>query len=167
MSTSNRKFENSAVEVDHFTFAREVALRALGPRAKSRSEILDLLKKKNVDNEIAASVCDDLELHGYLNDLDFANQWVASRMRQKRASKTVIAGELRQKGVASDFIKEALLVMTDEMEYSLAQQTAEKKYRSISHEDPKVIKQKLAGLLARKGFSSSISVKVISELLAE
>ena len=155
MSTSN----------SDFSFARDLALRALGPRAKSRSEILELLKKKNVDSEIAASVCDDLEIHGFLNDLDFAHQWVESRIRQKKSSKLIIANELKTKGIDPQFISEALSHISEEQQLELAFQIASKKYRQISHLATQEIKEKIGALLARKGYPYSATAKVMEKLL--
>jgi len=142
----------------------DFALRALAPRARSRSELHDHLIKRGVESEISGGVLDSLELQGLLNDLEFAKLWVESRQRQKKISKRVIASELRQKGVAQDIIDEVLAELDDEDEYAIAFALAEKKYRASMHLDPDVSYRRIAALLARKGFGHQIMARAMNQL---
>jgi len=125
-----------------------------------------LLLKREISEEIASSVLDNLELQGLLNDLEFAGLWAESRVRQKKLSKRVIASELRVKGVAQDIIEETINGIDDEDEYQMAFALAERKYRSCSHLDPDVIYRRISGLMARKGFGHNITSRIMRELLA-
>ena len=142
------------------------ALHALAPRAKSRAELSTHLIKRGIESEVAASVLDELELQGLLNDLEFANIWSESRQRQKKLSKRVIAGELRTKGVSQDIIDEVIAKIDDDLEYQTAYALAEKKYRSARNLPPEKIYSRLAGILNRKGFSSALTARIIRELLS-
>jgi len=142
------------------------ALYALAPRAKSRAELHAHLKKRGVEDEIASSVLDDLELQGLLNDLEFAQIWSESRQRQKKLSKRVIAQELRVKGDSQDIIDETIEKIDDEDEYKIAFELASRKYRSCSHLDQEVIYRRISGLLSRKGYNHSITGRIMRELLA-
>ncbi len=119
-----------------------------------------------MEEEIASAVLDELELQGLLNDLEFAQIWSESRQRQKKLSKRVIAQELRVKGVSADIIEETIDAIDDEAEYQMAFQLADRKYRSCSHLDPDVVYRRVHGLLSRKGFSHSITARIMRELLA-
>ena len=151
--------------VDPYSFAMDSALHALAPRAKSRDELLKHLIKRGVELDTANAVLDHLELQGLLNDLEFAKLWAQSRQRQKKLSKRVIAGELRTKGVAQDVIDEVIVEIDDQTEYRLAFSLAEKKFRSCSHLEPEKIYSRVVGVLNRKGFSSSLSTRIVRELL--
>ena len=151
---------------DPYSYAETVAYYSLAPRARSRAELHQILLKRNVSEEIAISVLDNLELQGLLNDLEFAQLWSESRQRQKKLSKRVIVGELRMKGVAQDIIDEAVDSIDDEAEYAMAFQLAEKKYRSCSHLDPDVAYRRISSLLQRKGFNHSITSRIMRELVA-
>jgi len=153
-------------EADPYSFALTSAYHALAPRAKSRAELHAHLKKRGVEEEIASAVLDELELQGLLNDLEFAQIWSESRQRQKKLSKRVIAQELRVKGVSADIIEETIDAIDDEAEYQMAFQLADRKYRSCSHLDPDVVYRRVHGLLSRKGFSHSITSRIMRELLA-
>jgi regulatory protein len=143
-----------------------IALYALAPRAKSRAELHAHLTKRGVDSEIAGSVLDSLELQGLLNDLEFAKIWTESRRRQKKLSSSVIAQELRQKGVAQDIIDEVMHESDPEEEFAMAYALAERKYRSCQHLDQMVIYRRIHSLLARKGFNHQMTERIMRELLA-
>ena len=142
------------------------ALHALAPRAKSRAELSAHLQKRDISIEIADAVLDELELQGLLNDLEFANIWSESRQRQKKLSKRVIAGELRNKGVAQDIINEVIEKIDDDLEYQTAYALAEKKFRSAKDLPPEKIYGRIAGALSRKGFSTGLTSRIIRELLS-
>ena len=151
--------------VDPYSFAMDSALHALAPRAKSRDELLKHLIKRGVELETANAVLDHLELQGLLNDLEFAKLWAESRQRQKKLSKRVISSELRGKGVSQDVIDEVIEGIDDDAEYQMALSLAEKKFRTCSHLEPEKIYARVSGVLNRKGFSSSMSSRIIRELL--
>ena len=155
---------NEAEAID-FDYARDIAIRALGPRARSRMEITQLLRKKNVEDEIVTTVCDDLELHGYLNDLDFAIQWVESRARQKKVAKKIIESELRSKGINQEFISESLATISTDGEYEMGMELAAKRFRSIAHLDKDVIYRRLQSMLARKGYEMGTISRVLKEII--
>jgi regulatory protein len=157
--------KNQEVEADPYSFALTTAHYALAPRAKSRAELHAHLKKRGVEDEIAIAVLDELELQGLLNDLEFARIWSESRQRQKKLSKRSIGQELKFKGISQDLIEEVLEDIDDEEEYKMAFTLAERKFRSCSHLGDDVIYRRVHGLLSRKGFSHSITGRIIRELL--
>ena len=162
MSTSKQAASESSVLT--YSEAMDIALYALAPRARSRAELHELLLKRNVADEIAEAVLNQLELEGLLNDLEFATLWSESRQRQKKMSRRIISQELRSKGVAQDIIDEVIGAIGDDEEYARAYELAERKYRSCSHLDPEKIYGRISGLLARKGFSGGLAARIIREL---
>ncbi|MEI6649202.1 MAG: regulatory protein RecX [Actinomycetes bacterium] len=154
-----------ANSADSFSEAESIALNALAPRARSRAELHAHLLKRGVDDGVAHSVLDHLELQGFLNDLEFAKIWSESRQRQKKLSKRVIAGELRVKGVAQDIIDEVIEGIDAGAEYQMALDLAARKYRSCSHLESEVIYRRVHSVLARKGFDHSTISAVLREVL--
>ena len=153
-------------EADPYEVAKTIALNALAPRAKSRDELFKHLKKRGTDPEIADSVLDNLELYGFVNDLEFARAWRDSRQRAKKLGKRVIAKELREKGVAAHIITEVVEEIDDDLEYQKAYALAERKFRSISHLESEKIYQRISSLLARKGYGHGITSQIMRELIA-
>ena len=91
---------------DPVAAAREIALRRLSVRARSRKELAQDLKSRDVPAEAAAEVLDRFAEVGLINDAAFAEEWVESRGRRAGASR--LRQELRVKGVAEEHIAEAV-----------------------------------------------------------
>ena len=70
--------------------AREIALRRLSVRARSRKELAQDLKSRDVPAEAAAAVLDRFAEVGLIDDAAFAEEWVEARGRRSGA------GRLRQ-----------------------------------------------------------------------
>lgn len=149
---------------DPYSLAQTIALVALAPRAKSRGELFAHLRKRGVADEVANAVLYRLQEQGFINDEEFARAWVESRQRSKKLSKRVIASELRGKGVADEIIATVTSEIDDRLEYSIALGLAARKYRSISHLDPELIRRRVHGALARRGFSMSLINAVMREI---
>ena len=88
------------------------------------------------------------------------------RIACKRVSRSVLRQQLRQKGVNQEIIEEALLVVSDADELRMATELVERKARAMSRLEPEVRKRRLFGLLARKGYNTSIALRVIQDLEA-
>ena len=152
-------------EADPYSVAYTIALNALVARAKSKGELVAHLKKRGIEDEVAAATIFRLQEAGLINDEEFARAWTQSRHNSKKLSKRIIAGELRTRGVDQNSIDAALDEIDDEDEYKMAMTLAERKFRSCSHLDHDVIYRRVHGLLSRKGFSHSISGRIMRELL--
>ncbi|MCX6429322.1 MAG: regulatory protein RecX [Actinobacteria bacterium] len=137
---------------------------ALAPRAKSRGELFDLLKRRGVALDVATAVLYRLQEQGLVNDEEFARAWSESRQRAKKVSKRVIATELRSKGVSSEIIEIVTAEINEDDEYAIALELATRKYRSISHLDPEISRRRIHGALARRGFSMSIISTAMREI---
>ena len=152
------------VESDPYSVAQTIALMALGRRAKSRGELLTLLKKRGIEEEIANAVLFKLQEQGFINDYEFARYWSESRQRTKRVSKRIIAGELRSKGISDEIIEWITSDITDDSEFFNAMQFAERKVRAVRALAPEVAYRRMHGALSRRGFSSHIVTRVLAEL---
>lgn len=149
---------------DPYSLAQTIALVALAPRAKSRGELFAHLKKRGIAEDIANAVLYRLHEQGLVNDEEFARAWVESRQRTKKLSKRVIASELRGKGVAEEIIATVTSEIDDRLEYSIALDLALRKFRPISHLDSELIRRRIHGALARRGFSMSLISEVMREI---
>lgn len=87
---------------------RETALRLLSTRARSRHEIEENLRGKELPAEAITHVMDRFEEVGLIDDEAFAQAWVESRNRSKGYASARLAQELRRKGIAEEHIATAL-----------------------------------------------------------
>jgi len=157
-------------DADPVAIAREICLRLLTDRARTRQELAHALSRKGVPEEAAAVVLDRFAEVGLVDDAAFAGQWVRSRHTHRGLGRRAIAVELRRKGVADGVAKEALAEVDPESEDRRARELVDRKLRSTTVDTPEQrtkAAQRLVGMLARKGYGAGTAYRVVREALAE
>jgi regulatory protein len=166
-STSTRSSgsrEADDPEADPESVARTIALRKLTAQARTRHELDQVLRKKNVPEEVATTVLDRLEQVGLVDDGAFAQGWVESRQQRRHLSRSALRRELQAKGVDRQQVDEALADVDTDAELTAARALVAKKARAASGLDPMVRRRRLAGALARRGFGPGVITTVLGEL---
>ena len=157
----------SGPPADPESVARTILLNALTGQARSRKELRDKLIANEVPEEIATRLLDRFTELGLIDDVAFAHAWVESRQRTKGLAPRALAQELRRKGIADDESKAALEQIDDDDQRLAARALVDKKLRTLRNVDRITATRRLAGLLARKGYSSGLSFSVVREALGE
>lgn len=145
--------------------ARTVVLRKLSAQARTRSELADALRAKDVPDDVATRVLDRMVEVGLVDDAAFARDWVASRQQRRHLSRRKLADELRRKGVAPELVDDALGDVADDDEYEAAVALAQRKLASLSRHEPTVQRRRLAGMLERRGFTVGLIHRVLADVL--
>lgn len=158
--------DNDGAPGDPVAVAREIALRLLTVRARSRSELKDALARRKVPAAAAEQLLDRFSDVGLIDDAAFAKAWVESGTRRMRGRRA-LAQELGRKGVEPELIAEALAEREPEAELAVAREFAEKKARTTAGLDYQTRFRRLTGALARRGFSTDIVLRVAREVLRE
>ncbi len=153
-------------EADPVAVAREIALRQLTVRQRTRAELQAALARKNVPAEAAREVLDRFTEVGLLDDAAFARDWVASGGRRLRGRR-VLAQELAHKGVSAELIDEALASGDPSDDLEVARELAHRKLRGMAGLERQVRYRRLTGTLARRGFASPVIARVVREVLDE
>ncbi len=130
--------------------ACDQALRFLGHRPRSRAEMEQYLRRKRVPEEVMSDVLARLEEAGYLDDEAFARFWVENRQRFRPRSQRALHYELHQKGVDRHIVESVVDEQDDE---AAAWQAVEGRLTRWSALGPDELRRKVAGMLARRGFS--------------
>ena len=151
--------------ISDLEFARKIALDLLSVRPRSEAELRTALAKKQVPDEIVDELCERFTDVGLLDDAAFAATLATSRSQHSGRGRMRIRQELRQKGVDDEVAAEALEGITVDDELEAARVVATKKQRSLSGLEPHVARRRLMGVLARRGFSSSVVMQVTDETL--
>jgi regulatory protein len=151
---------------DPESVARKILLDQLTGRARSRSDLAKKLASKNVPDDIAEKVLNRFEEVGLIDDAAFAREWVAQRQEGRGLARRALAQELRRKGIDDELAREALDTVDTEDEVEAAHLLVARKLRSMRGLDEQVAIRRLVGMLARKGYSSSVSFRVVREALA-
>ena len=152
-------------EADPEVIARTIALRKLTAQARTRHELSVALRARNVPEDAATEVLDRLGEVGLVDDAAFAEDWVASRQQRRHLSRSALRQELQRKGVAREQIDQALEHVSSDAEYRAALDLARRKYATMSGLEPTVRYRRLAGALARRGFGSATTARVLRDLL--
>lgn len=139
-------------------------LRQLTMQARTRQELSDALRRRNVPAEAAEAVLDRMTDVGLVDDAEFARSWVDSRQQRRQLSRTGLRHELQRKGVDRDLVADAIDRVSPEDEQVAARALAEKKLRSVRGLDAHVQRRRIAGALARRGFSAEIVGSVLRDL---
>jgi regulatory protein len=147
--------------------ARDLCLRLLTVRARTRAELEGQLTKRGYSDDVSSRVLDRLTQVGLIDDVDFAEQWVQSRRVNTGKGKRALAAELRTKGVDNEVITAALAGIDADAERHRAEQLVRDKLRreKLVDDDTKVARR-LVGMLARRGYSQTMAFDVVKAELA-
>jgi regulatory protein len=151
---------------DPESVVRAIVLRRLSAAPRTRAELETDLVRRGADPQASAAVLDRFEEVGLIDDAAFANLWVESRHRGKALARSVLRQELRERGVDSQVIDEAIEAIDEEDEWVRAREFARRKVRIKAGEDPRKAMQRLARQLARKGYPAGMCFAVAREALA-
>ena len=153
-------------EADPYEVARAIVLRQLTAAPRSRKQLEDTLLQRNCDPDVAAEVLDRMEAVGLVDDEAYAHMLVRSQQQGRGLARRGLAHELRKKGVDEQTAEVALdAEVTAEGERARAEELVAKKLRTMSGLDRQVKTRRLAGMLARKGYSGELAYSVIREAL--
>jgi regulatory protein len=151
---------------DHESVARKILLDQLTGQARSRHELAERLARRNVPDEVAGPLLDRFEEVGLIDDEAFARSWIDSRQRTRGLAGRALAQELRRKGIDDETVREVLAEVDPADEEQTARELVRKKLRGLRGVDDTVAARRLAGLLARKGYSAGLAYAVVKDVLA-
>ena len=144
--------------------AKNVLLFQLSRSMKTRFQLAAILKKREIPDEIANAVLDRFTEAQLIDDAAFARAFVNSRIAVSGKSRSVIARELKQKGVSAQDAESAMSAIDAELEDQTAYSVAKKRYQQLSTLDPEVRRRRLMGFLIRRGFSSQLTSRILRDL---
>ncbi len=152
--------------------ARDTVYRLLAARARGRSELQEALRRKGIDDEVADSVLRKFDDAGLVDDAAFAESWVRERHENQGLGRTALRAELRRKGVSEETIAEALTHVDGDAEVTRARTLIQRKLRGTatsgtgaSAKDRDRIMRRLVAMLARKGYSEGLALRLVKEEL--
>ena len=156
----------SGPDADPVEVARLICLRQLELAPRTRAQLATVLTRKAVPPEAARVVLDRFVEVGLIDDAEFARAWVDSRQRGRGLARRALAHELRQRGVSEPEAAQALALVDPEMELAAARRLVARKLASTARLDPAARMRRLGGMLARKGYPSSLAFQVVRDALA-
>jgi regulatory protein len=147
--------------------ARQIVLRQLAMAPRSRAQLEQKLAQRDCPADVAAAVLDRMTEVGLIDDEAYALMLVRSHRAGRGLAKRALARELRTKGIEDDLAEAALDSISDADDRDLARALVDKKLRAMHGLGIQVQTRRLAGMLARKGYSPSLAYAVIRESIAD
>jgi len=146
--------------------ARQVCLRLLTLAPRTRAQLADALRKRGIPDEAADEVLGRFEDVGLIDDAAFARSWVESRHYSRGLAGRALSAELKQRGVDADEIRAAIDdQLSPDAEAAAARRLVERRIPGTRGLPADQRTRRLAGMLARKGYSPGLAYRVIREAL--
>ncbi|MGW1160923.1 recombination regulator RecX [Streptomyces sp. NPDC002519] len=166
-SAFSSRAEKAEPPADPVERARAICLRLLTGSPRTRRQLADALRKREIPDDVAEEVLSRFEEVGLIDDGAFADAWVESRHHGRGLARRALARELRTKGVDSALIDEAVGQLDTEQEEATARELVARKLRATRGLDRDKRLRRLAGMLARKGYPEGMALRVVRQALED
>lgn len=146
--------------------ARTICLRQLTAGPRTRAQLQEAMRRRNVAAELAESVLDRLAEVGLVDDASFARAWVESRHTGRGLARRALSRELSVRGISEDIVASALVQLDSEQEEATARELLARRLPATAGLAWEVRVRRLTGLLARKGYPPGFAAKIVRDALA-
>ncbi|WP_338155524.1 regulatory protein RecX [Arsenicicoccus dermatophilus] len=154
-------------EPDHEDVARQIVLRQLAMASRSRAQLAAKLRQRDCPEDVIERVLDRMTEVGLVDDEAYAGMLVRTRQATKGLARRALAHELRTKGIDQELAVAALEEIDPDEERRVARRLVDKKLRTMGGLGADVQTRRLAGMLARKGYSGDVAYAVIRDAIAD
>jgi regulatory protein len=145
--------------------AREICLRLLTLAPRTRAQLADALRKRGVPDTVVVGVLNRYADVGLIDDAAFARAWVESRHYSRGLAGRALAAELKQRGVDSGEIRDAIEELGPAAEVATARKLVAQQLAGTRGQPAQARTRRLAGMLARKGYPPGLAFRVIREAM--
>ncbi|PZS10803.1 MAG: RecX family transcriptional regulator [Acidimicrobiales bacterium] len=153
------------LDSDPEAVARLICLQQLEHKPRTRAELAETLRRRGVPDPAATAVLDRLTDVGLIDDAAYAQQWVEQRHRSHGSARRLLAAQLQRKGVDPEQITAAVEQLPVDTQEQTAAALVVRKRPSLARYDMPTQTRRLVALLARKGYSSELSYRVVRQAL--
>lgn len=147
--------------------ARALCLRLLTGTPRTRKQLADAMRRREIPEDAAEHVLERFEDVGLIDDQAFANAWVESRHHGRGLARRALAQELRTRGVDAEAIGQAVGRLDAGQEEETARALVDRKLRATRGLEKEKRIRRLAGMLARKGYAEGLALRVVRRALEE
>jgi regulatory protein len=149
---------------DRYQRCYNAAVRYLGYRPRSESEVRQRLYRHGFDTECTEKTIGRLKEQGLVDDTEFARFWIENRETFSPRSRRLAALELQRKGLDRDTIEKIADKVNDS---ESAYRAAVNKANRLAATDFTTFRRRLGGYLRRRGFSYDIINTTVEEVWRE
>jgi regulatory protein len=147
--------------------ARAICLRLLTGAPRTRRQLAEALRRKDVPDDVTEQILSRFEEAGLIDDSAFADAWVESRHHGRGLAGRALARELRTKGVDARLIEQAVGRLDSEQEERTARELVTRKLHATRGLDPTKRLRRLVSMLARKGYPEGMALRVVRRALED
>ncbi len=134
----------------------QLSINYLSYRMRSVKEVTDYLITKEFEANVIVTIINRLKTENYLNDKEFAQAFVQTRLNGSLKGPELIKRELLEKGINDEIICESLQIYNYEKQIEKALELISKKYPIKSKISQAEQDRKIYTLLITKGFSNDV-----------
>ncbi|WP_405588707.1 recombination regulator RecX [Streptomyces sp. NBC_01190] len=145
--------------------ARALCLRLLTGTPRTRRQLADAMRKREIPDDVAEHVLERFQDVGLIDDQAFANAWVESRHRGRGLARRALARELQHRGVEAELVNEAVGLLDSGQEEQTARELVRRRLPGTRGLERDKRIRRLAGMLARKGYPEGMALRVVREAL--
>ncbi|MDQ6656816.1 MAG: recombination regulator RecX [Actinomycetota bacterium] len=146
--------------------ARDIVLRQLAAAPRPRAVLAQKLRSGEIPEDVAALVLDRFQQVGLIDDRAYAELYVTAKHRDRALGRHALRAELRRQGVAEDDFADAVAEVDTGAEARRAAELVGKRVASAMAAGPDAARRRLLGLLARRGYTSSLATAVVESAIA-
>ncbi|MDB5033683.1 MAG: regulatory protein RecX [Chlorobi bacterium] len=153
---------------DEIYRCKQTAMNYQTRRMRSRREMEEKLAEKGFPLEAIDATIRFLIEYRMMDDRDFARAYINDQIMKRPVGRRRLENDLRRKGLQKDEVAEIVsesLGESDELAHAMA--AAEKKARTIRHDDPQKWERAMAAFLAGRGFDWSVVGKILERYRRE
>lgn len=147
--------------------ARELCLRLLTVRPRTRAELADAMRGRGLPETAVTAVLARFAEVGLIDDAAFARAWVESRHHGKGLARRALSAELKRRGVDGQDISAAVSALDPAEEMATARRLVAKGLAASRGKPVPARMRRLVGLLARKGYPAPVAYRVVREALEQ
>jgi regulatory protein len=151
----------AAGDRDPLSVARSLVVDALSRTERTRGQLEQMLARKGIEEEVAEQILDRFTELGLIDDAGYARMFVESRHANRGLGSRALTFELRRRGVDDQLIAEAVGELDDEQQFETACRIARARLARMSGLAEPVQLRRLAGFLARKGYSGELAMRAV------
>jgi regulatory protein len=150
--------------------AKEIAYRFISYKPRTLKEVSDKLKAKGFQSDLVSKVVEELKNYGFINDLEYARNFVLNRSRSKTLGELALRRELLSKGISSEIVDEVLSERENLIdEFEIALDLAQGKLKQIKSLKKRKkgrdeYKRRIYEFLLRRGFKLETINRVMREV---
>jgi regulatory protein len=152
-------------EADFEAVARAICLRSLTRGPRTRAQLAEALRRRNVPDQVAQDVLSRFTESGMIDDAAFAAAWVESRHAGRGLAHQALAHELRDRGVPDQYIEAALERLDPEQEAATARTLVQRRLRAMRGLSSEARLRRLTGMLLRRGYPPGLTLRIVGEAL--